>query len=189
MFFGFALLAGVFWIAGKEIEPVAFLLGLLSSLFLASPSVAQYFVPDRKAVRDMTFEEVLDFITTTDAKVDWKGISTDWSSEYFLTEDPRLRFRMNYLEDGIQNSNFVEPWANCHADTKARGYWCDLYYDGSFIDRLILVAVDGGRSLLPAPEAGTLEVLKYNYCVAEIHDTLNTLTKYMKRSKLAVRDS
>ncbi|MGR5303135.1 hypothetical protein, partial [Vibrio alfacsensis] len=46
-----------------------------------------------------------------------------------------------------------------------------------------------GRSLLPAPEAGTLEVPKYNYCVAEIHDTLNTLTKYMKRSKLAVRDS
>lgn len=41
-FFGAALIAA-FWISGFDIEPIAFALGMLSSLFLASPSVAEYF--------------------------------------------------------------------------------------------------------------------------------------------------
>jgi predicted phage tail protein len=41
--FGAALIAAFFWMSGFDIEPIAFALGMLSSLFLASPSVAEYF--------------------------------------------------------------------------------------------------------------------------------------------------
>ena len=186
VFFGAAILAGILWSFGKDIEPIAFLLGLLSSMFLASPSVAEYFLPDRKPVRHMDFDEIVLFIPTTNPLDDWHGITRELSSEYFLKEDPRLRFRVNYLEEGTHNSDFREEWANCHPNPRACSYWCELYYDGSLIDRTILVSVDGGRALLPLPEVGTNEVSEYQYLVAQIHDVLGSLDKYMKRSKLHV---
>lgn len=189
VFFGMALLAAFFWISGFDIEPVAFSLGMMSSLFLASPSIAEYFLPDRKPVRDMTFEEILDFIPKTNASEDWHGISREWASERFLKEDPRLRFRAKFIDDGIQCEDFTEDWANRHPDKKATGYWYELYYDGAFLDRFILVSVDGGRADIPPPNLQTKEISQFNYHVAKIHDTLNTLDEYIKRSGLSVKDS
>lgn len=188
LFFALALIAGAFWMAGYEIEPLAFLLGLLSSLFLASPSVADYFLPDRKPVRDMTFQEILEFIPTTDPKEDWHGISRKWASERFLKEDPRLRFRAKYTEDGVQNDDFKEDWANDFPDPKAVGYWYELFYDGAFLDRVILVSVDGARADLPAPDWQSKKIKRYNYHVARIHDNLGTLDEYIRRTKLEVED-
>jgi len=119
LFFVLALISGVIWILGKDIEPIAFTFGLLSSLFLASPSIAEYFVPNRKAIRHMNFEEILDFILSTNSKDDWKTITNNWAEEVFLREDPRLRFRCRYNKEGIHNENFQEPWANKHPDKSA----------------------------------------------------------------------
>lgn len=188
-FFVLALIAGLIWIAGKDIEPIAFVLGLLSSLFLGSPSIAEYFLPDRKPVKNMTFEEILEFIPSTDTEKDWHGISTDWISEYFLKEDPRLRFRSKFIDEGVQNDDFIESWANSHPNPKATGYWCSLYYDGAFLDRIILVAVDGGKAMLPPPDYKTGKISLYNYQVAKIHDSINNLDEYIKRSKLEVKNS
>jgi hypothetical protein len=188
-FFGLALLAGVFWTAGMNIEPVAFILSLLSSLFLASPSIAEYFLPDRKPVRNMTFEEILEFIQTTDPVADWHGITMRRASERFLKEDPRLRFRAKFIDDGIQNKDFKEDWANCHPDSRATGYWYELYYDGAFLDRIILVSVDGGRADIPPPDSKTGKIRRYNYHIAKIHDTLGTLDEYIRRSGLEVDNS
>lgn len=189
MFFLLALIAGIFWMYGKEIEPLAFVLGLISSAFLAAPSVAEYIAPSRKPIKEMTFDEILQFIPTTDAKADWSGISKVWSSERFLKEDPRLRFRARFDDEGIQNDDFKDSWANCHPNSHATGYWYDLYYDGAFIDRVILVAVDDGRALLPPPDFKTGKIKVYNYRIAQIHDVTNTLDDYIKRSKLQVEDS
>ncbi|WP_417533148.1 hypothetical protein [Marinobacterium stanieri] len=189
IFFCLALLAGLFWIGGKEIEPVAFVLGLLSSLFFASPSVAEYILPDRKPVKEMTFDEILDFIPETDPESDWYGISRDWSSEYFLREDPRLRFRAKFGDEGIQCEDFKEDWANCHPNSKATGYWYDLYYDGAFLDRIILVAVDGARTMLPTPDFKSRKIKLYNYRVAQIHDSTKSLDDYIRRSNLEVENS
>jgi len=186
IFFGLSLIFGIIWISGKDVEPIAFTLGLLSSLFLASPSIAEYFVPNRKPIRYMTFDEILKFILTTNAKEDWKVLSTNWSSEAFLKEDPRLRFRMRYDEEGIHNDNFVEPWANNHPDSSATSYWCNLLYNGDLIERYILVSIDGGRAIMPLPDRNTLKVnlLTLEYKVAEIFDDLNSLEEYIKRAKL-----
>ena len=189
IFFALALIAGLFWMGGNEIEPLAFVLGLLSSLFFASPSVAEYILPNRKPVKEMTFDEILEFIPTTDPENDWYGISRDWSSERFLKEDPRLRFRAKFGEEGVQCEDFKEEWANCHPDSRATGYWYDLYYDGAFLDRIILVAVDGARAMIPPPDFKTGKIQLYNYRVAQIHDTIKSLDEYIRRSKLEVENS
>lgn len=188
IFFVLAIIAGLIWALGKEIEPIAFLLGMLSSLFLASPSVAEFLAPDRKPVRHMTYQELLDFILTTDAKEDWHGASTSISSEYFLKEDPRLRFKARHTEEGVQNDDFREPWANRHPDQHAAGYWYELYFDGDFIERFILVAVDGARAMLPPPDFRTKKIEPLNYRVAEIFDVCNTLDEYIQRSKLELSE-
>jgi len=186
LFFFLALVSSVFWIAGFEIEPIAFILGLCSSLFFSAPSVAEYFYPNRKPVKDMTFAEIIQFIPTTNPKVDWRGVKTDWISEFFLEEDPRLRFRVKYIDDGVHNQSFKEPWANCHPDSVAVSYWCNLSYDGAFLDRTVLVLIDGYRATLPLPDHSSRVISKYDYFVAKVHDSGNTLDDYIERSSLTV---
>ncbi|MBS37197.1 MAG: hypothetical protein CMO26_14890, partial [Thiotrichales bacterium] len=43
IFFALALITGVFWIAGADVEPIAYVFGLLSSLLFAGPLEAQMF--------------------------------------------------------------------------------------------------------------------------------------------------
>jgi hypothetical protein len=189
LFFALTLITGFIWIAGYQIEPVVFTLSIFSSLFLASPSIAMYFLPDRKPVRDMVFEEILSFIPTTDSENDWYGVTRNWSSERFLKEDPRLRFRAKFTEDGVQAEDFQDEWANCHPNPHARGYWYDLYYDGAFLDRIILVAVDGGNSSIPCPDFKTGKIRKFDHHVAKIFDTLQNVDEYIRRSGLEVEDT
>ena len=185
-FFGLALICGVIWIAGKDIEPVAFVMGLISSLFFSLPSIAAFVVPDRKPVRYMNYEEILSFIQNTDASTDWHGVQTNWASERFLKEDPRLRFRSSAAPEDVQNETFVESWANKHPDPNAKGYFYNLIYDGSLIDRFILVAVDGSRADIPLPDVKTGEISRLNYQVGKILDTQGTLDEYIRRSGLTV---
>jgi len=189
VFFALALLAGIVWVMGKEVEPIAFLLGIISSLLLASPSIAEYLVPNRKPLRYIDYDEILEFILTTEAKNDWKWIKTNWAEEAFLKEDPRLRIRVRWDDKGKHNDNFTEGWANKYPDPSASSYWYDLSNDGALIERFILVSVDGARAELPVPDIGTLEVPSLRYKVAQIFDELNTLDEYMKRSGLTVRNT
>lgn len=185
VFFIFALISGILWSLGKEIEPIAYIFGLLSSLFFASPSIAEYFVPNRKSISDMDFNEILEFILNSDPKQDWKIISNNLAEEAFLKEDPRLRLHCRYDDEGIHNENFQEPWANKHPDKNATSYWYNLSYDSSLIDRYILVCVDGCRAILPLPDITTLRVKPLPYKIAEIFDSLDSLENYMNRSGLS----
>lgn len=187
IFFVLALATGVVWIAGKDVEPIAYVFGLISSLLFASPSIAEYVMPSRKPVRYMAYDEILEFIKTTSAKTDWKWVETNWAEEAFLKEDPRLRIRVRWDDEGIHVKGFKKPWANNHSDPTANSYWYDLSYDGALIDRFILVSVDGARAELPFPGGNTLEVEPLTYKVAQIFDGQDTLDEYMKRSGLHVK--
>jgi hypothetical protein len=188
IFFVLALVTGIFWIAGNNVEPIAYVLGLISSLLFASPSIAEYVVPNRKPVRHMDYDEILEFVKTTNAKTDWKWVKTNWAEEAFLKEDPRLRIRVRWDDEGIHVRGFQESWANKHPDPTANSYWYDLSYDGALIDRFILVSVDGARAELPLPDRNTLEVEPLIYKIAQIFDGLNTLDEYMRRSGLSVKN-
>jgi hypothetical protein len=189
IFFALALFTGLVWIAGCEVEPIAFVFGLISSLLFASPSIAEYVLPNRKPVRHMDYDEILNFIKTTNAKTDWKFIKTNWAEEAFLKEDPRLRIRVRWDDEGIHVEDFKEPWANKHTDPTANSYWYDLSNDGALIERFILVSVDGERAELPLPDRNTLEVKPLIYKVAEVFDELDTLEEYMLSSGLSVKET
>jgi len=189
LFFTLALFTGVIWISGKDVEPIAYVFGLISSLLFTSPVVARYVLPERKPVRHMNYDEILDFIKTTNAKSDWQWIKTDWAEEAFLKEDIRLRIRVRWDDAGIHIKDFKEPWANKNQDPTATSYWYDLFYDGALIDRFILVSVDGGRAELPLPNPATLEVEPQNYKVAQIFDEHNNLEEYMGRAGLSVKNT
>jgi hypothetical protein len=194
IFFCLSLVAGIFWLAGKDVEPVTFLLSLISSVFFASPSVAEWIAPARKPVYRMNCAELLDLVSATDPRRDWKRINTSWVEEVYLLEDPRLRFRCRHDEAGTHCDHFQEPWANRHPDPHATSYWYDLYYDSALIERFIIVSVDGGRALLPLPtqrigqETRHSGVLRQHYHVAAILDSGGTLDDYMQRSRLIIAE-
>ncbi len=188
IFFALALFMGVVWITGKDVEPIVFTLGSICTLLFTSPVIARYALPDRKPVRHMSYDEILNFITASDANLDWKWIKTNWAQEAFLKEDPRLRIRVRSDEAGIRDKDFSAPWMAAFSDATATSYWFDLSYDSALIDRFTLVFVDGGNAELPVPDATTLEVDPLDYKVAQIFDENNTLQEYMAKAGLRVTD-
>ncbi|MDH0961242.1 hypothetical protein N5C54_26080, partial [Pseudomonas chengduensis] len=182
VFFALTLIAAVFWLFGKDAEPIAFTLSLISSIFFGLPYAAEVLYPNRKAVRDMSHDEIMSFMVTTKSKSDWSGVSKNWSSERFLKEDPRLRMLMRHDEDGIQNDDFIDPWANKWLHPKATGYWCDIYYDRNLIERVVLVSVDDGACYLPTPVFESNVVKELNYFCASSFDNLNNLDRYFSEA-------
>lgn len=187
VFFILALFTGLVWLTGKDVEPIAFVLGSICTLLYVSPKLARYVQPDQKPVRYMSYDEILDFIALSDTKQDWKWIETNWAEEAFLKEDPRLRIRVRYDDTGIHIKDYTETWMKTFAKPKATSHWFDLSYDGALIDRFVLIAVDEGKAELPMPEPGTLEVDPLNFVVAQIFDQHDTLDEYMVRAGLTVK--
>lgn len=183
--FVIAVVLGFFWMLGYKSDAAAYIVQSLSTLLFALPSVARYFL-GIKPVKEMSFNEILSFIKSTSPKDDWYRVSRGDLVEMFLKIDPRLRFKIRHSEDGIQNENFQAAWANIHPDPSAVGYWCDLTYNGDFLDRIVLVDVDGGRATLPVPNSITNTINSYHYQVASIFDYFGTLDEYILRSKLNV---
>ena len=186
IFFILALFAGVIWLTGRDAEPVTFMLGSICTLLYFSPKLARFVVPDRKPVRDMSYDEILDFIMASDAKLDWKWIETNWAEEAFLKEDPRLRIKVRFDDTGMHQKDFTESWMAALPDVSANSYWFDLSYDHALIDRFILVSVDGNKTELPVPEPGTLEIAQLNYRIAQIFDQHNTLEAYIGKLGMTV---
>ena len=186
LFFLVTVAVGGLWIAGRDVESVAFVLGCISSSMFGVVEVAKYVVPDRKAVRDMGIDELLFFVQSSNAATDWKTINTEVVSEAALNEDPRLRATIRYDERGVHTEDFQEPWANNgFADPKAKSYWVEVTYDRALIYRHVLVSVDGGRAMLPMPKSrADLNVSKLSYRLAQLFDPLSTLDEYANRAGL-----
>lgn len=130
-------------------------------------------------------------IMSSDPRADWEMIAANWRTTAISKKDVNLRLVVSSEEDGIQNADFKEPWANCHPDKRATGYWCDIYYASTLVARNILVSVDGARAMLPIPrqfgaDGKITEVLPYDYRLAQIFDNIGTLDSYMVRSGLTL---
>ena len=188
IFFIAGLIACFFWMAGKEVEPMVVGFGLVSAIFFYGPKLAENNLPNPKAVSELSVDEMIEFVLTTHPRNDWERVTNNWVEEHFLKKDPKLRFRVEFNEDGTHNENFQEPWANDHPDKRAVSYWYDLFYSGSRINRVILVAVDGGRALIPMPDVMSKKIKTYDYAAAKIHDSLDSLDEYIRRSGLEVED-
>ena len=119
---------------------------------------------------------------------DWETVHKGHLEKTNYTKDIslQLRFEMSSLDEDLQQQDFKEPWANRFPDPNATGYFYDLYYGQTLIERFILVGVDGERALLPLPIGHTKNVKSIYYKVAQIHDQLGTLDEYMQRVKFVI---
>ena len=183
--FVLAVVAGIFWFYGYEIEPVTFILCGLSALCSMLPNLAQIISPNRQPIKNMSHEELLDFILTTSHENDWETVNIEWTQDKFLKEDPRLRVRVLYTDEGCVNNDFKEDWANKHPDPKASSYGHDILYDGNILKRVTLVSVDSGRATLPLPDRQTLELKsELDYKIASLFNQGSELDEYIQRSGL-----
>jgi hypothetical protein len=136
-----------------------------------------------------TRARVLDAVLRSDPASDWIRANSNARSVASYRNDANLRFVMKHSDDGVQCDDFQEPWANRHPDRRATGYWCDLFYAATLLERFILVGVDGGRALIPVPKDGAEglrpnEIRPLDYQVGRIFDTSRTLDEYICRSGL-----
>jgi len=182
-FFLLSLASGIVWLVSDRGESVAFVFSVLSALFFGLVPASKYCLNDLK-IRDMGYDDIIDYVLKTDPRRDWKNISTVKGTDAFLIADVRLRFVVLHGDEGIHNDDFREEWANKHPDRRAQSFWCDLYYGGGIINRFVLVAVDGSRAYLPIPHATSFEISEIDYRVAQIHDESGTLDEYIGRSGL-----
>lgn len=129
-------------------------------------------------------------LMSSNPRADWDAQITNESDSRIYKSDVNFRLVISHDESGTHNDNFIETWANKHPDPRAHSYWCDVCYGATVIERIILVAVDGHRAMLPLPKTGGVSsapntVEELDYRVAEIFDDSNTLVEYMKRSGLS----
>ncbi len=166
---------------------VATFLGGIAAVWFFWDKIKTWFNSD--LLQNPTHENILRTVLKSDAKADWVKSRTNQKQTVAYVRNPNLRFEMSYLDDGIQRENFKAPWANRHPDPSATGFWCDLYFGQTLIQRFILVGVDGIRAMLPPPtnadgSPGGTAIQPLPYQVAKIHDTPGTLDEYIQRSGL-----
>lgn len=171
---------------GSNLEPIVVFTSILSSVLVAIPGFIKSMLLG-KPIYKMIYEEILQFIESTDPCEDWKGITYNFGQihEKFLKADPGLRLRINHQGAGVQNKDYRDEWANSFLHKGATGYYCEINYNRAYIDWEILVAVDEGQCLMPPPEVKdaqiTKRVLKRKYVISKIFDTHGHLEKYMEK--------
>ena len=106
---------GAPWFQIKHLEDEAGLVALSASTGMASETYGPTSPP--------SFAYIEGCIISSDSRADWEVISTNWGTTAVSKKDVNLRLVVSSEDDGIQNADFKEPWANCHSDQRATGYW------------------------------------------------------------------
>lgn len=138
----------------------------------------------RSLNKPLRHAEILDLVQRSDPVADWQRTLAGEVGEkqtFSYRKDPRIHIQMNHE---VQREDFREPWANMFLHPKATGYYCWLYFESVLICEFILVAVDGGRALLPAPSTSDGRVSPLSYQVAQIVGDPSALDEYFAHSGL-----
>ena len=135
----------------------------------------------------MGYEDIIDFISTSNPHLDWKLIATRFSEEAFLKEDPRLRLSIRFDEHGIHEKKIKEPWVAKITDQAANSFWCELSYDNALLERCILVLTANGAEKIPMPVSYSNEIEPLCYKVAQIFDLSGNLDINLKKAGLTIK--
>ncbi len=166
--------------------------GLVDALYNAIKPILAVREPDGaldSLIDNPSLDNIRHHILSAHSKNEWYTQSIGLRTTAIYANNVNLRVEVNYTEDGTQCNDFKEDWANVFIHPQATGYWCDIYFGQSHIDRTILVSVDEGRGLLPLPRKqnaeGKLRVVEpYEYRMAELFDTQETLYRYFTQAGL-----
>ncbi|AFI92627.1 hypothetical protein EXT68_17680 [Pectobacterium parmentieri] len=119
--------------------------------------------------------QIINNINSDDWIVSEGGLTFVYKNDMFLT-----------FKIVLSNTSFHEPWATCHPDPnakQAKGYFS---YSGNVIHDVFLASIDGGRALLPYPDASTKSfITNSEYLMSKMFNT--HLDEYLQRSGLTVK--
>jgi hypothetical protein len=89
-------------------------------------------------------------------------------------------------DDGIVESNFISPWANCFLHREAQMYKTRIFYNSTFINELYLISVDGGSALIPQPmedsTGSKFRIPFLSYKIALLFDSQKNLDDYIDKA-------
>lgn len=129
----------------------------------------------------MKFSEVKKILSES-SQDDW--IVDDESGSFTYKDDLNLHIQR---ADYSSYREFNEPWATSHPDPKAFAVDYIVKYGCSFVEKRVLVSVDGHRASLPMPNSlEDLRVDASDVNFAKIVDTGGRVEEYLKRSRLKI---
>lgn len=129
----------------------------------------------------MKLDDVKEILATS-SQEDW--IIDDESGSFTYKNDLNL-----HIERAEYDSyrEFNEPWATSHPDKHAVAVDYVVKYGSSFVDKKMLVSVDGHRATLPLPKAiNDLSVKASDVNFAKIVNIGDRVDEYLERSRLKV---
>jgi hypothetical protein len=132
----------------------------------------------------MTYDELMATIFLS-SRSDW--LHSAALGIFTFKNDLNVRIIKLRRDEESEFDKCNEPWATKHPDKKAIRVFYDLYYGASYIQRFMLVSVDGHRAILPPPAPGGRVVPKDQYDFARIVDVEGMLDEYMMRVGFVVR--
>jgi len=150
-----ASILGVIWLfQGKEsnLEPAVVIMTILSSLLVAAPRGIRSIFLD-KPIYKMSYEEILQFIESTDPHEDWDGMTYNFGRvhEKFLKADAKLRLKIDHQGEGVQNEDYRDEWANSFYIKVLLGTTARLF---------MIVPISNEKSSLPLMRGNVLCLLQ-----------------------------
>lgn len=132
----------------------------------------------------MKLDDVKDILATS-SQEDW--IIDDESGSFTYKNDLNLHIERAEYDTYRE---FDETWATSHPDKHAVAVEYVVKYGTSFVDKKILVSVDGHRATLPLPKSiNDLSVKASDVNFAKIVNIGDQVDEYLKRSRLQVEDN
>jgi hypothetical protein len=130
----------------------------------------------------MTYEDLIDLVEGG-APTDWlRGAHGSLSTAVNL-KDLNARFEVDWDRD-VMVANFVEEWTQKLPNRKASSYSVRLCYGATVVERLGMVAVDGGTYLIPMPDDPASGAVSRKRWIAAVllgmPDTEQQVERYMK---------
>lgn len=121
-------------------------------------------------------------ILATSTENDW--IVDDESGSFTYKHDLNLHIERADYET---YRDFNEPWAKSPPDSEAMAVEYVVKYGSSFVDKQVLVSVDGHRATLPMPKSrDDLRVAQSDVNFAKIVDVGRRVDEYLRRSNIQV---
>lgn len=121
-------------------------------------------------------------ILATSPQDDW--VVDDESGSFTYKNDLNLHIERADYES---YRDFDEPWAKSHPDPKAVAVEYIVKYGSSFVEKHMLVSVDGHRATLPMPKSmNDLRVSASEANFARIVDIGDRVDEYLQRSNIKV---
>lgn len=112
---------------------------------------------------------------------------TDWIREYDGRPAVYQHDLLLSIALQISDTEFNEEWANRHPNPKAFQAKALVTYGGNLIKDVYMAVIDGGRAVLPYPQAvNNLVITQEEYNIASALNDQHILDEYLNRSKIQV---